>query len=819
MSLIIIIASTLSLIAIVVAALITIGGLKTKGQIQRSLNMTLFLVRIPRETKGSGEDSSRSQAEKESISIAEQMFSSFSSMHSKGWNKFLYGEPYLALEIAVHHVGEETHFYLASPKSSEDVVEKQIYSFYPKAEVTKVKDYNIFNPEGSIAGAYFTYDKPSLLPIKTYQSLESDPIGAILTSMSKLEAEGEGAALQLLIRPSHDKEQKKLAEKVSREMSAGYDFGKALDRAKHPPKAKKPDPNKPPEVETPKIATPSDQEVIKAIGVKYSKQNFDVNLRLLTSASSTIRAEQILKEFQASLIQYSSPSLNNLKVNRLEGGALEKLAYNFSFRLFNDKRVMAMSTEEIASIYHFPNTGASAPKVKFLKAKPAEPPPNLPQQGIILGRNIFRGQEVPIRMSDEDRRRHLYIIGQTGTGKSTLMKALLRQDVENGKGVCLIDPHGEFAEFVLSIVPKERAEDVIYFDPGSLERPMGLNMLEIDPSHSEQKTMVIDELFGIFDKLYNLKETGGPIFEKYFKNSALLLLDDFQYDYEATGTINESKIPVLADISRVLVDDNFRADKLSRETNPLVKEFWQLEAEKAGGESSLSNMAPYISSKLNTFIFNEFLRPIINQKKSAFNFREVMDSSKILIVNLSKGKIGDLNANLLGMIIVGKLLMAALSRVDIIDEKARKDFYLYIDEFQSFTTDSISTILSEARKYKLDLVIAHQFIKQLKENIRDSVFGNVGSIVSFRIGPDDAEFMKNKFEPVFSPQDLMNIDNLNAYVNLLIGGQTARPFNIKIETEKVFDAGSPDIAKAIKELSSLKYGKPREIVEQELKLR
>lgn len=411
-------------------------------------------------------------------------------------------------------------------------------------------------------------------------------------------------------------------------------------------------------------------------------------------------------------------------------------------------------------------------------------------------------------MQDDDRRRHLYVIGQTGTGKSTLMKSMLRQDIENGKGICLIDPHGEFAEFVLSVIPKDRLDDVIYFDPGDVDRPMGLNMLEIDPKHPEQKTRVIDELFGIFDKLYDLKETGGPMFEKYFKNSALLLLDDYEHE-----------IPTLADISRVLVNSAFRADKLSRETNPLVKEFWELEAQKAGGEASLANMAPYISSKVTSFVFNEFLRPIINQKKSAFNFREVMDNQKILVINLSKGRIGDLNANLLGMVIVGKLLMAALSRIDIPDEKMRKDFYLYIDEFQNFTTDSIGIILSEARKYRLDLIVAHQFIKQLKENIRDAIFGNVGSIVSFRIGPDDSEFMKNKFEPVFSPQDLMNIDNLNAYVNLLINGQTTRPFNIKLETDKVFGVGSPQAAEAIKQMSRLKYGRPREEVEREIRER
>ena len=791
------------LVIIAIAAFVLVGGMRTRGQVERALNMSLFLIRVPREAPNASGGQQR--PEKELISIGEQLLAGFSNIHSKGWNKFIYGEPYVALEMAVHHIGEETHFYVAVPKSNEDIIEKQIYGLYPTAEVGKAKDYNIFNPTGATAGCYLSYANYPILPIKTYQKMETDPIGGILTSMSKLQAEGEGAAMQLLIRPSHADSQKSLAVKVSREMQSGYQFKEAMQRALHPPKPKTPDPNKPPEPEKPKVVTPADEEVIKAIAGKASKQSFDVNVRLITSAPSDIRAQQILQDFEGSFVQFSSPDMNNLKANKLTGRALDKLNYNFSFRLFDNSQSMTMSTEEIASFYHLPVATTAAPKVKFLRAKPAEPPPNLPQEGIVLGHNVFRGQEIPIRMTDEDRRRHLYVIGQTGTGKSTLMKAMLRQDIENGKGVCLIDPHGEFAEFVLSVVPQERADDVIYFDPGDIERPIGLNMLEMDPAHPEQKTMIIDELFGIMDKLYNLKETGGPMFEKYFKNSLYLLLDDYAHD-----------IPTISDISRVLNDDDYRADKLSRETNPLVKEFWQLEAEKATGDQSLSNFSPYITSKLNNFVFNEFLRPIINQKNSAFNFREIMDSSKIMVVNLSKGKIGDLNANFIGMLIVGKLLRAALSRIDISDEKARTDFYLYMDEFQNFTTDSITTILSEARKYRLDLIVAHQFIKQLKENIRDAVFGNVGSIVAFRISPDDAEFMKNKFAPVFSEQDLMNIDNLNAYVSLLVNGQTTRPFNVKIETERVFGAGSSDIAAALREMSRLKHGRPRAEVEAEI---
>ncbi len=786
----------------VIAVFVLVDGLRSKGRISRALNMSLFLITLP---KGDGEGANQ-RPEKELISIMEQLYSSLSSLHASGWNKFLYGEPYVSLEMAVHHLGEEIHFYVCVPKSYEHIFEKQLNGIFPQANLDKIKDYNIFNPQGFSAAAFLKTKENSILPIRTYQKLEADPLGAIANSLSKLEREGEGAAVQIIIRPSHHTEIRTLAQKVAKEMQSGFDFQAAVKRVKKPP-TKEQDSKDAEKSQPPRVVTPYEEEIVKAIQSKVSKPLFDTNINLIVSAGSQVRADQLLNDLTESFVQFSAPDINNFYISKVKSRFLQRLIFNFSFRVFEDSHSSVLSVEEITSLYHFPLLTTQSPKLKYLKSKSAEPPSNLPNEGIILGKNLYRGEERVIRMQTSDRQRHLYIIGQTGTGKSTLMKAMIRQDMEAGKGLCIIDPHGEFAEFALSVVPHKRIEDVIYFDPGDIDRPMGLNMLEIDPKHPEQKTRVIDELFGIFDKLYDLKETGGPMFEKYFKNSALLLLDDY-----------ENEIPTLADISRVLTNSKYRADKLSRETNPLVKEFWQMEAEKAGGEASLANMAPYISSKVTSFVFNEFLRPIINQKNSAFNFREVMDKQKILVINLSKGRIGDLNANLLGMVVVGKLLTAALSRVDI-SEDQRKDFYLYIDEFQNFTTDSIGIILSEARKYRLDLVVAHQFIKQLKDSIRDAVFGNVGSLVSFRVGPDDAEFLKNKFGPVFTPQDLINIDNLNAYASLLINGQTVRAFNIKLNTEQVFDAGSPQMGEMVKQMSRLKYGRPRAEVEQEIQER
>ncbi|MEA3322594.1 MAG: type IV secretion system DNA-binding domain-containing protein, partial [Patescibacteria group bacterium] len=395
----------------------------------------------------------------------------------------------------------------------------------------------------------------------------------------------------------------------------------------------------------------------------------------------------------------------------------------------------------------------------------------------------------------------LYVIGQTGVGKSTLLEEMVKQDIKNGHGLCYIDPHGEAIEHIMTAIPKERAEDVVYFDPSDTERPFGLNMLEF--SKPEEKTFVVNEIINIFDKLYDLKATGGPMFEQYMRNAMLLIMDD-----EETGS-------TLMEIPKVLADEDFRRLKLSKCKNPIVKDFWLEEAEKAGGEAALANMVPYITSKLTPFLSNDMMRPIISQQKSTLDFRNIMDSQKILLINLSKGKIGETNSHLLGMIIVGKLLMAALGRVDM-PENERKDFYLYIDEFQNVTTDSIAQILSEARKYRLALIIAHQFIGQLSEDISKAVFGNVGSLAAYRVGPEDAEFLEKQFEPIFKAQDLINVDNYNYFAKLLINNITTTPFNISAPYPT---DGNPDIVEPVKELSRLKYGRDRDVVEQEVMTR
>jgi hypothetical protein len=478
----------------------------------------------------------------------------------------------------------------------------------------------------------------------------------------------------------------------------------------------------------------------------------------------------------------------------------KRAAYDFIFRNFNEEAAMTLSVRELASIFHFPISTTETPKIKWLKAGAAPPPVNIPKEGILLGFNEYRGTKTDIRITDNDRRRHMYVIGQTGVGKSNYLQEMAKKDAQNGKGFCFIDPHGDAIEDILTAIPKERAEDVIIFDPADVERPIGLNMLEYDPAHPEQKTFVINEMIGIFDQLYDLKATGGPMFEQYMRNAMLLIMED----PESGST--------LVEISKVLADEDFRRYKLSKCTNPIVHDFWTKEAEKAGGEAALANMVPYITSKLTAFISNDMMRPIIAQQKSTINFREVMDQGKIILINLSKGKIGEINARLLGMVVVGKILMAALSRVDQ-PEAERRDFYLYLDEFQNVTTNSIAQILSEARKYRLILLLAHQFIGQLKEEISKAVFGNVGSLVAFRVGPEDAEFLEKQFAPVFTAHDLVNVDNYQCFARLLMNNELTKPFNMKTFPPT---AGKQDVANAMKELSRLRYGRDARLVNREI---
>jgi hypothetical protein len=769
--------------------------IKVNKEVGHVLEMVLYEVTMPQE------DIAEGKTFKDFVSAMEQFYAGMATAQNDVSNHSI------VLEIGIPMVGEEIVFYAAVPRKRKQMFEKQIEALFHNVKLEEKKsDYNIFKPEGVGAGAILSLENNPVLPIKTYDKFDIDPLLVIVNAFSKLQKIGEGAALQIIV-SSDDGEFHKKIKWVTDDMRKGKPFKEALkytegmlseltsafgELFKPSKKEEEKDPSK----------NFVDENLLKLLDEKASRPAMLANVRLLVSAGDPEKAYSILKELESAFVQFKEMQGNSLRFRDAMGKQLDELFYKFSFRLFDRGEAVYLNTAELSSIFHFPIGVSSISQLKYMKSKDAPPPLNLPEDGLLLGENAYRGKKTGVYVRVPDRRRHFYIIGQTGTGKTNLMKDMIIQDIENGDGVCYIDPHGSDLEDILERIPKERLEDVVYFNPADISRPMALNMLEYDEKYPEQKSFVVNELLGIFKKLYGSSpESMGPMFETYFRNATMLVVED-----PKSGN-------TLLDIARVMSNKNFRDYKLSQCNNPVVLSFWKEIAEKTGGEASLQNMVPYITSKFDNFMSNEIMRPIIAQEKSSFNFRQIMDQKKIFLVNLSKGRLGDINSHLLGLIVVGKILMASLSRVDI-PEDERPDFYLYIDEFQNVTTDSIATILSEARKYRLGMVMAHQFIGQLEENIKKAVFGNVGSMIVFRIGAEDAEFLQKQFEPVFDAKDLMNISNYNAYLKILIDGHTSRPFNIRTLSLK---KGDPSMKQGIIEMSSLKYGRPREEIETEIR--
>ncbi len=755
-------------------------------RLKRSLNYQLFLITVPRDLP----ETEKNKKLVDFIAPFEQLIEGFS--HYKGD---------IVLEIAVPNNSDEIAFYVAINRAHASLLEKTITSLFSYARVEPVQDYTIFSLHGKTAGAILTLYKPFALPLKSFSNFSEDPLATILNAFSKISSPGEGIAFQLVIHSTEGKMQKELQN-----IKKSLEEGKSLQEALVSPGAmfkeslgKQFTSSDKKIEEKPKVR---DETLIKLVTEKAQYPLFLVNARLLTSAATKGRAKELLNHLINSFSSLSNPLGNGLIAKEIKRERrLRQLVYNFTFRLFRQSSSFLLNSAEIATIFHFPHPFLANSRIKWLKARSALPPLNLPLKGIILGKTNFAKEEKEVRIKDEDRRRHVYIVGQTGTGKSSLLNRMFVQDIRQGKGAGFIDPHGDIAESILGEIPPERKNDVIYFNPGDPQYAIGLNLLERDPRYSFQKTFVINELLEIIDKLYNLKETGGPVFEQYFRYALILLLDDPKGGH----TLN--------DVSRIFVNPDYRLKLLESTPNPMVREFWQKQAEKAGGELSLANVAPYIVSKLNPFLANDLVRPIVSQIKNSLDFRQIIDNRKILIVNLSKGILGETNSYLLGMLVVAQLTMAAFSRQDIPEEK-RQDFYLYIDEFQNITTDTIGTVFSEGRKYHLNLTVANQFLAQLKEPIRKAVFGNVGTIMSFRVGTEDAEVLAKYFAPVFTAYDLMNLDNFNVYIKLMVEGKTSRAFDFHTLRPPIPDK---QLAEEIKQISNQRYARLREDVEKEIK--
>ncbi len=772
-----------------------IPGLKERSALQQELRHTLFAVTLPAAANTEGSDF------KNFIQAMKQFYMGM-------WSTISNGVDYYVLELAVQNNGRDIGLYASIPSVNESTFEKLVHAYYPTAIIDEVvDDYNIFTAQGSgIAASVASLKEPAIFPLNTDSAFEHDPLSALIGSLSQLEANGEGAAIQLIISNDTtntntlytsiiDSAQKggTTVKDLYKDATAsiGRELGKGLMAFFEKDK---------PEDDKPK---PVDTRGIEFATAKAKSQTMTAGIRIIATGTTVERATSILNTIKASFAQFTLPNSNSLIWYDTRASAIPAFVHDFTFRTRNQSEQIPLNIDELATLFHFPVGFTAAPELKESSAASA-PAPTMPNtNGITIGTNTYRGQTTEIHFAKEDRVRHCYVIGQTGTGKTVFLKNMIIQDIKNGDGVCFIDPHGNDIEDILANIPPERIDDVIYFDPAHTARPMGLNMLEYDANFPEQKIFVINELLSIFNKLFDMKTAGGPMFEQYFRNSAGLVMED-----PASGS-------TLLEIGRVLTDKTFRDMKLARCKNPIIKAFWQ-NAEKTTGESALANFVPYITNKFDVFISNDIMRPVVAQQESVLNFRDIMDNKKILLVNLSKGRLGDINSNLIGLLLVGKITMAALSRVDIIGKGPVNDFYLYIDEFQNVTTDSISTILSEARKYRLSLTVAHQYIEQLEEGIKNAIFGNVGTMVVHRVSPENANIFEQQLAPTFTPADIIKQENLNCYIKMLVNGVPAKPFNSKTPFPP---KGNPVVAEKLKELSYLKYGRPREEVEAEIMAR
>lgn len=740
-----------------------------------SLNSTLLQITVPR-------------ANEIKIDAAEQLFSSLASTR-RIWNsdKFYYLKPQPHLSFEIVGLTGDIRFYVHVPNDLQDFVEKQINGAYPEAEIVQVTDiaakqkkgnivggeYNIFTSDGKVAFASLRLKAGDYFPLKVYKDLPVDPLLSLTSVLSKM-GEGEGAVVQFLMR-SADSHWKKAGR--------GY-IGSTKKTEASPDKA----------------TYKADTKELEAIENKISKAGFEMIIRLVVNAKDATAANAHLNNLINSFSQYNG--INSFKKNKpwFKGMFMNDFIYRY-FPMLGG-RTAIYSVDELATLFHLPNKSITTPGIHWLNSKRAPAPSNIPESGLYLGKSTFRGVSRPVFVEEDDRRRHMYIIGKTGTGKSEFLKQMIMQDITNGAGVAVIDPHGDLIEDVMRLIPPKRAEDVILFDPSDLDRPMGFNMLEaVD---EQQKHFVANSIIGLMYKLFDPNKTGiiGPRFEHAVRNAMLTVM------YEKGSTFVE--------VVRVLTDQNYVQELLPKVQDPIIKRYWTDQIAQTS-DFHKSEVLDYIVSKFGRFVTNKMIRNIIGQSDSAFSFRKVMDEQKILLINLSKGKIGEENSNFLGLVLVPKILVAAMSRQDMPQDQ-RKDFFLYVDEFQNFATPDFAQILSEARKYRLNLIVANQFIGQMDEEIKNAIFGNVGTIASFRVGVTDANYLQHEFQPVFNENDLINVDRFNAYMRTLIGGEPALPFSLDttkdIEKEKAMR--NERVAQLIRELSRLKYGKAVDVVEAEI---
>ena len=700
---------------------------------------------------------------------AEQLFASLHGiLRDKAELKNNAGvQEHLSFEIA--SVNGQIRFYVWIPKILQSFVEGQIYSQYPTVQIYESKEDYVSHVKNHAVcySSEVTLTDNEALPIKTFESFEVDPLAGITGTLAKLESTGEELWVQILVRPIADdwhRESDKWIKGVkSGRKSFKFDlvwFLETLEALW-----------KPPEGGTGVTATAvelseRDKTRISKAEEKATKLGYSVKIRMVYLGENQSNAKLHMQALVGTFKQFNSTNLNGFKMVDASFNSNEIAKYRK--RNFTDHG-FTLNISELASVYHLPHTNVETPNIVWASSKTAEPPAKLPmltgdpaidENISAFGITNFRGISHQFGMLRRDRNRHLYIIGQTGAGKSGTLELLALSDIYHGEGYAVIDPHGDFAINNMKFIPKNRIGEVVYFNPADTQYPVAFNPLEVtDP---DRKPNISSEVIGVLKRMFG--ESWGPRLEYILRYTILALLD------RPTTT--------MLDITRMLTDKNFRKETLEYCKDVTVLQFWKGEFGQWGDKQVNEAIAPVLN-KVGAFTANPIIRNIIGQPKSSFNIREIMDQGKILVVNLSKGLIGEDNAAILGSFLVTKIQLAAMSRSDIPDVNDRRPFYLYVDEFQNFATDSFATILSEARKYGLNLTVANQYISQMSETVRDAVFGNVGSMISFRVSADDAPILGKQFEPQFEPGDLLQMHNRHFIINMIINGEKTPAFSAK----------------------------------------
>ena len=768
---------------------------------ERGLKMVPLLIHLP-PTSEDIDNGSRDQRDlnEEVISQAQVMYNIISSTATKGFKSKFYGQRHISLEIVA--TGGLVHYYAVVPVVLIDVIRQAIIAAYPSARLEEMSEVNIFT--SGMIGGEFTLRKSFIYPIATYQESKRDASRALLNALSSA-SKDDGIGIQFLIRPAYDgwakaselhidnlRKHKKKKTGIGA-LIAPKDILEALWK---PPQEndekQKEEENKP--------LSSLEQAEVDAVSEKTRYPAYEVLIRVVVSSNTAARSQSLLKNIIAAFALFDSPRNNGFKFSVTRN--IEEITTAYIMRFFPQQiKYNILNSVEMATLFHLPGSSSiPTSQVKRQMSKQVDGPTDVLDEGLLIGYNEFRGVKKPIRIGTKDRRRHVYIIGQTGVGKSVLQENMAYQDMMDGRGFAFIDPHGDLVESLLGKVPKERVEDIIYFNPADMTNPIGLNMFEFDTP--DQKDFLVQEAINMLYGLYDPGHTGivGPRLEHIFRNCALLLMSD-----PAGGTF--------IDIPKCLIDPEFVKSKLKYVTDPQVIDFWTKEFPASQRSNEAGEVVSWVVAKFGPFISNDAMRNIIGQTKSGFNLREIMDNNKILLVNLSKGKMGELNSKLLGIIFVMKFQAAAMARADT-PEDQRVDFSLYVDEFQNFATDSFESILSEARKYKLSLIMGNQFMTQLTDKIREAIIGNVGTVISGRIGVTDAELMVKKFQPVFDVDDLSKLPNFQSITSVMINNVPSAPFSMNWIPP--MGQENSQLRDALVRLSSAKYGRPRAIVEKEI---